>query len=73
MNNFTYCKEAEHKLNRLDKQIEVEHLPISLSDASSQPWAVMIKSRNAMITVFAVLASEWLLDVAHCAVFGLNE
>ena len=46
---------------------------VSLADTVANPWAVVVMGSYAMVTLFAVLAPQWLFDVADCAVLVLDE
>jgi hypothetical protein len=48
-----------------------EPKPVALSDAVTDPRAVVVMRGNAMITCFTVLATERLLNVADGAVLIL--
>jgi len=46
---------------------------VPFTDAVADPGAVVVVGGYAMVTLLAVLASEWLFDVADCAVLHLDE
>lgn len=46
---------------------------VPLADTVANPGTVVVMGCHTMVALFAVLASQWLFDVADCAVFVLDE
>ena len=56
---------------RPDEHDEV--LVVSLADASTKPWTVMVESLNAAIADSTVDSSRWSVDLTGRAVFDLGH
>ena len=53
-------RKSDNELQELEEEVYQKDRPISFSNASSQPWAMMVKGCNAVVTLFAVFAAQWL-------------
>jgi len=54
-------RKSDNELQKLEEEVYQKDRPISFSNASSQPRAMVVKSCNAVVTLFAVFTAQWLL------------
>ena len=57
----------------MDLNEHKEPKSVPLTNTVANPWAMMIMGSHTMVTLFAVLAAEGLLDVTDCAILVLDE
>ncbi len=70
---ITYNNHSYNDLECLEDQEEVEDIAVALAYTVPEPGTVMVEGGDAVITVLAMFAPQWLLYVAYCAVLALNK
>jgi len=53
-------RKSDNELQELEEEVYQKDRPISFSNASSQPRAMVVKGCNTVVTLFAVFAAQWL-------------
>jgi hypothetical protein len=54
-------------------KVEIKRNFIVLSHTVSNPWTVVVVRSHTMVALTTVFASQWLFNVANCAILIFNE
>lgn len=68
----SYHWQSSSQLQSLEKQKKEESLSVSFSYTISNPWTVMIKCGDAVVTLFTMLTSQWLFNVTDCTILWFD-